>query len=240
MRSKHFPWSRLRCRSRTGYPRGSDCLSVGDGLSPEANAGHRQVTIPQNGVIGKFEFPPVHASGAEGTLVSFGLRSNRRRHNVALSGGILLHDAAHNTVPGGGIDCDQHIRHCTTAGGFAPGSEDVDLSGAAWGLRSKEKGCPGGQPSLLLVGVGLLGGFGGGEALVDLVPVDGVPPGGEVVGALVLVFEVVGVLPDVVAEDGVVTLRERVVLVGGGDDLQLAALEDEPAPAGAELLGGDL
>ncbi len=30
--------------------------------------------------------------------------------------------------------------------------------------------------------------------------------GGEVVGALVLVLEVVGVLPDVVAEDGVVAL----------------------------------
>ena len=30
----------------------------------------------------------------------------------------------------------------------------------------------------------------------------------------------------------------RVVLVGGGDDVEFAALEDEPAPAGAELLGG--
>jgi hypothetical protein len=39
----------------------------------------------------------------------------------------------------------------------------------------------------------------GGKTLVDLFPIDGVPPGGEVVGALVLVFEVVGVLPDVVA-----------------------------------------
>jgi hypothetical protein len=35
-------------------------------------------------------------------------------------------------------------------------------------------------------------------------------------------------------------VRERVVLVGGGDDLELAAFEDEPAPAGAELLGGGL
>jgi len=35
-------------------------------------------------------------------------------------------------------------------------------------------------------------------------------------------------------------LRDRVVLIGCGDDLQLAALEDEPAPAGAELLGGGL
>jgi len=79
---------------------------------------------------------------------------------------------------------------------------------------------------------------GGGEALVDLVPVDGVPPGGEVVGAPVLVLEVVGVLPDVVAEDGVAALGDRVVLVGCGDDGEFAALEDEPAPAGTELLGG--
>ena len=76
------------------------------------------------------------------------------------------------------------------------------------------------------------------EALVDLLPVDGVPPGGEVVRATVVVLEVVGVLPDVVAEDGVEALQMRVVLVGSGDDLQLAALPDEPAPAGAELLGG--
>ena len=82
--------------------------------------------------------------------------------------------------------------------------------------------------------------FGFCEALVDFGPVDDVPPGGEVVGAVVLVFEVVGVLPDVVAEDGVDALAERVVLVGGGDDLELAALEDEPTPAGAELLRGGL
>src|SRR3954468_11626530 len=37
-------------------------------------------------------------------------------------------------------------------------------------------------------------------ALGDLVPVDDVPPRLEVVGTLVLVLEVVGVLPDVVAQ----------------------------------------
>jgi hypothetical protein len=41
--------------------------------------------------------------------------------------------------------------------------------------------------------------LGVGEALVDFVPVDYVPPRGQVVGAAVVVFEVVGVLPDVVA-----------------------------------------
>src|ERR1017187_7988443 len=65
---------------------------------------------------------------------------------------------------------------------------------------------------------GLLAGLGVGEALVDFVPVDNVPPRGEVVGAAVVVFQVVGVLPDVVAEDGVEAIGEGTVLVGGGDD----------------------
>src|SRR5438132_400621 len=42
----------------------------------------------------------------------------------------------------------------------------------------------------------LLSALGGPEAAGDLVPVDGVPPGGDVVGAAVLVLQVVGVLPD--------------------------------------------
>src|ERR1039457_1615428 len=75
------------------------------------------------------------------------------------------------------------------------------------------------------------------EALVYLSPVDYVPPRGEVIGAAVLVLEVVGVLPNVVAEDGVETLAQRRVLIRGGDDLELAALAHEPSPAGAELLG---
>jgi hypothetical protein len=52
-----------------------------------------------------------------------------------------------------------------------------------------------GCADVLLLGVG--------ETLVDFVPVDDVPPGGEVVGAAVVVLEVVGVLPNVVADDGV-------------------------------------
>jgi hypothetical protein len=61
----------------------------------------------ENGIFSKFEFP-AHASGADETLVSFGVRSNRRRHSVALSGGILLPVWRHNTAAGGGIDCNQH------------------------------------------------------------------------------------------------------------------------------------
>jgi hypothetical protein len=82
--------------------------------------------------------------------------------------------------------------------------------------------------------------FGEGEAAVDFVPVDDVPPGGQIVGAAVLVLEIVGVLPDIVAEDGVEALGERRFLVGGGQNLELAAGEDQPAPARAELLGRGL
>ena len=84
-------------------------------------------------------------------------------------------------------------------------------------------------------------GFGCGEAVVDGLPVDDVPPCGEVIWPAVVVGEVVGVLPDVVAKDGVMTLREGVILVGGGDDFELGgvagAFEHQPSPAGAKLLG---
>src|SRR5581483_8393304 len=70
---------------------------------------------------------------------------------------------------------------------------------------------------------------------VDRVPVDGVPPGGDIVRALVLVPEVVRVLPDVDAQDGSSTLHDRVVLVREPLDGQLAAGEVGPAPTGPEL-----
>ena len=52
------------------------------------------------------------------------------------------------------------------------------------------------------------------EALGDLRPVDGVPPRVDVVRTLVLVLQVVGVLPDVDAEQGRLAVGDRVVLVG--------------------------
>src|ERR1700739_4238152 len=63
----------------------------------------------------------------------------------------------------------------------------------------------------------------GGEAIVDLVPVDYVPPGREIFGATVVVFQIVGMLPNIIAEDGIQTLRDGIVLIWGGDDLHFAA-----------------
>src|SRR3954451_20448742 len=74
-------------------------------------------------------------------------------------------------------------------------------------------------------------------ALADLVPVHDVPPRLEVVRALVLVLEVVGVLPDVDAEQGGLPCGDRRVRVGRARDLEATArpVVDEPGPAAAEL-----
>ena len=74
------------------------------------------------------------------------------------------------------------------------------------------------------------------EALVNLVPVQDVPPGGEIFGAAIVVFQVVGVLPDIVSEDGIESLRNGVVLVRRGHDLHFSiGFACQPDPAAAEL-----
>src|SRR5436853_1926023 len=73
------------------------------------------------------------------------------------------------------------------------------------------------------------------EALRHLVPVDDVPPRLEVVRALVLVLEVVGVLPDVDADQRRLARRDRRVLVGRAGDHEPRPVVHEPRPAAAEL-----
>src|SRR5699024_10657811 len=51
----------------------------------------------------------------------------------------------------------------------------------------------------------------------------------------VLVLQVVRVLPDVDADHRYLAIGERAVLVRGTNDLQLAVIDNEPSPAGAEL-----
>jgi hypothetical protein len=72
------------------------------------------------------------------------------------------------------------------------------------------------------------------------IPVDHIIKSGDVIGAAVLVVEVIGMFPHVDAEDGSETIRERRVLIGGGDNSESTALFDEPSPTGAEASGGRL
>src|SRR5215208_6317361 len=58
------------------------------------------------------------------------------------------------------------------------------------------------------------------QPFVDLGPVHDVPPGVDVIGPAVLVFQIVGVLPDVDAEDGLFAFHQRAVLVRGALDGQ--------------------
>src|SRR5512139_1660183 len=57
----------------------------------------------------------------------------------------------------------------------------------------------------------------------------------EVVRAAVAIVDVVGVLPDVAAEDRGGAVHQRILAVRGLGDFELAVLDLQPAPAGAEL-----
>src|SRR5216683_583244 len=73
-------------------------------------------------------------------------------------------------------------------------------------------------------------------ATADLVPVHDVPEGVDVLRPPVLVLEVVGVLPDVEAEDRRVATDERRVLVREAVDDQALADGHQPRPAAAEVV----
>src|SRR5260370_7043180 len=69
-------------------------------------------------------------------------------------------------------------------------------------------------------------------AMGNLIPVDYVPPGGEVVGAAILVLEILGMLPDIVTHYREHTVHHRAVLLASRDDLQFATpVEHEPRPS---------
>src|SRR5688572_887830 len=80
---------------------------------------------------------------------------------------------------------------------------------------------------------------GRGVAVRHLFPVHHVPPRFDIVRSPVLVLEVVGVLPNVEAEDRGPALGDRAILVGGVLDPELATpLDAEPCPAAAEATSG--
>src|SRR5688572_4657327 len=58
-----------------------------------------------------------------------------------------------------------------------------------------------------------------------------------VIGAPVLVVEVIGVLPDIEREQRDLAVGDRRVRVAGGRDGELAAILHQPRPAAAELPG---
>src|SRR5215212_9571500 len=82
------------------------------------------------------------------------------------------------------------------------------------------------------------------EHLVDVFPIDQIfAERLQIVGAAVAIIDVVGVLPDVAAENRRCAVDQRAFAVRGLGDFELAVLDRHPAPAGAELAdasGGEI
>ena len=80
------------------------------------------------------------------------------------------------------------------------------------------------------------------EHQLDVVPVHQVvEPGFEVFRAGVAVVDVIGVFPHIDAQDRVAAMDQGRFAIGGLGDFELAVLDGQPGPAGAELggAGGD-
>jgi len=60
------------------------------------------------------------------------------------------------------------------------------------------------------------------EAVIDLIPVHNIPPSREILRAAILIFQIVRMLPDIIAHDREQTLGNRIVLIGRADDLEFA------------------
>src|SRR4051812_30413560 len=82
------------------------------------------------------------------------------------------------------------------------------------------------------------------EHLVNVFPVDqAIAERLQIVGTAVAIIDVVGVLPDVAAENRRCAVDQRALAVRGLGDFELAVLDRHPAPAGAELAdagGGEI
>jgi len=70
-------------------------------------------------------------------------------------------------------------------------------------------------------------------ALVDILPIDDVEEGLDVIGTKVLVLQVVGMFPDIKAKEGNQTMGDLewvLVLAGGNLQLVVLAAVTQPAP----------
>src|SRR5277367_6372647 len=72
-------------------------------------------------------------------------------------------------------------------------------------------------------------------SFIHFVPIDNAPPCSQIFRTPVVVFQVVCMLPNVIAENWMRALRNGIVLICGTRHLQVTALQDHPGPSAAEL-----
>ena len=77
------------------------------------------------------------------------------------------------------------------------------------------------------------------EAVFDYFPVDDFPKIVQMVGSSVLIIQIVGMFPDIEAQERFHALSERITTIGFLHDDQLAvSVQGEPSPSRAEEAGG--
>ena len=64
----------------------------------------------------------------------------------------------------------------------------------------------------------------------DLVPVDDVPPSLNILKPAILVFQIVGVFPNIEAKECFAAVHDGIVLISGRLDHELAVAEQQPSP----------
>src|SRR5437762_7922654 len=69
-------------------------------------------------------------------------------------------------------------------------------------------------------------------AFCDYIPVNDIPPSSEIIRTTVLIFEIVGMFPHIIAQNREVAIRKRIILIGSASDGEIAGLvENQPGPA---------
>ena len=74
----------------------------------------------------------------------------------------------------------------------------------------------------------------GGKSIGHFLPVDYMEPVVDICGAQVIMFEIIGVLPDVDIQEKCAGLAQRCILIGGGHDLEDTIVGHKPCVAGSE------
>ena len=72
------------------------------------------------------------------------------------------------------------------------------------------------------------------EVLIYFLPVDDVKKCRYVFRPAILVFQIIGMLPDIQAQNRYVPLAQGAVLIGCGGDVKFTVVDDQPGPAAAE------
>lgn len=74
----------------------------------------------------------------------------------------------------------------------------------------------------------------GGKSIGHFLPVDHVEPVVDICGAQIIMFEIIGVLPDVDIQEKCAGMAQRCILIGGGHDLEDTIVGHKPCVAGSE------